>query len=411
MADCAFKCYPNADAPEPTDITLDTYGIEFVEENNARIIQRIRDLFKKRNFYNSDEIIAEINSVKKYSDEQIYSSLTRMIDNSNEYVVDKYGRLGHIVNNGNVYLFQPVEITDKSASIYERIAPVEFKHKNISIELHKRKPGASILNDFEQIIDNLTSNFTDVFSSDKSGDSWYNELNAIRPHLLKEYDITDIKLQKHVVNHMIDNMILPDKIIMLNNVYNGIWKPSADLIMKKSQVETLIKRYFDDRIVTAEGGDIGISLTPDNKVIRIYSQTDKGWAEAPYVERNNIIRSKEFNKKYVFNKQMLYKVIGFTSWFEKGTRIRNYVFKAKYLSAAKNTVGRVMSNALKEYTLPILNDVVGEPNKYNTISVKEYKLNSTRISVLLEILMREFNDTKRESVWYLSNEQAIINKA
>ena len=411
MADCAFKCYPNTDAPEPTDITLDTYGIEFVEENNTRIIQRIRDLFKKRNFYNNDEIITEINSVKKYSDEQIYSSLTRMIDNSNEYVVDKYGRLGHIVNNGNVYLFQPVEITDKSASIYERIAPVEFKHKNISIELHKRKPGASILNDFEQIIDNLTSNFTDVFTSDTSGDSWYNELNAIRPHLLKEYDITDSKLQKHVVYHMIDNMILPDKIIMLNNVYNGIWKPSADLITKKSQVETLIKRYFDDRIVTAEGGDIGISLTPDNKVIRIYSQTDKGWAEAPYVERNNIIRSKEFNKKYVFNKQTLYKVIGFTSWFEKGTRIRNYVFKAKYLSAAKNTVGRVMSNALKEYTLPILNDVVGEPNKYNTISVKEYKLNSARISVLLEILMREFNDTKKESVWYLSNEQAIINKA
>jgi hypothetical protein len=210
---------------------------------------------------------------------------------------------------------------------------------------------------------------------------------------------------------MIDNMILPDKIIMLNNVYNGIWKPSADLITKKSQVESLIKRYFDDRIVTAEGGDIGISLTPDNKVTRIYSQTDKGWAEAPYVERNNIIRSKEFNKKYVFNKQMLFKVVGFTSWFEKGTRIRNYVFKAKYLSAAKNTVGRVMSNALKEYTLPILNDVVGEPNKYNTISVKEYKLNSARISVLIEILMREFNDTKKENVWYLSNEQAIINKA
>ena len=411
MADCAFKCYPNADVPSPADITKDTYGIEFVEENNMRIIQRIRDLFKKRHFYNSDEIIKAINSIKKYSDEQIYSSLSRMIDNSNEYVVDEYGRLGHIVNNGNVYLFQPVEITDKSASLYERVAPVEFKHKNISIELHKRKPGVSILNDFEQIVDNLTANFVDVFSSDNSGDSWYNELNAIRSHLMKEYGITDSTLQKHVVYHMIDNMILPDKIIMLNNVYNGIWKPSVDLITKKNQVETLIKRYFDDRIVTAEGGDIGISLTPDNKVTRIYSQSDKGWAEAPFVERNNIIRSKEFNKKYIFNKQMLFKVIGFTSWFEKGTRIRNYVFKAKYLSAAKNTVGRVMSNALKEYTLPILNDVVGEPNKYNTISVKEYKLNSARISVLIEILMREFNDTKKENVWYLSNEQAIINKA
>ena len=226
MADCAFKCYPNVDVPLPSDITMDTYGIEFVEENNARIIQRIRDLFKKRHFYNRDEIIAGINSVKKYSDEQIHSSLTRMIDNSNEYVVDEYGRLGHVVNNGEIYLFQPIEITDKSASLYERITPVEFKHKNISIELHKRKPQISISNDFEQIIGNLTSNLKDVFSSDKSGDSWYNESNVIRPHLLDDYGITDDKLKKHVVYHMIDNMILPDKIIMLNNMYNGIWKPS-----------------------------------------------------------------------------------------------------------------------------------------------------------------------------------------
>ena len=71
----------------------------------------------------------------------------------------------------------------------------------------------------------------------------------------------------------------------------------------------------------------------------------------------------------------------------------------------------IMPVAKEEHLLPILNDVVGEPNKYNTISVKEYKLNSARISVLIEILMREFNDTKKENVWYLSNEQAIINKA
>ena len=407
MADCAFKCYPNADAPTQADITLDTYGIEFVEENNMRIVQRIRELFKKRHFYNGDEIIEAVNTVHKYSDDQIYSSLTRMIESSNEYVVDEYGRLGHVVNNGNVYLFQPVEITDKSASLYERIAPVEFKHKNVSIELHKRKPGISVLNGFEQILVNLTSHFNDVFTPNKSSDSWwYSELESIRPHLLKEYRITDARLHKHVVYHMLDNMILPDKIIILNNIYNGVWKPSSD------KIEPLIKQYFDDRVITAEGGDIGICLTPDNKSTRIYAQSGKGWAEAPHVERVNITRAKEFNKKYVFNKQLFSNVLGFTSWFENGTRIRNYVFKAKYLSAAKNTVGRVISNALKEYTLPILNEVVGEPNKYNTISLKEYKVNSSRkISVLLEILMREFNDTKKEYVLYLNNEQAIINKA
>jgi hypothetical protein len=403
MEDCDFKCYPNPDTDINLNIKLDTYNIEFAEGNNTRIMQRIRELFKERHFYNKSELIESINSVKKYPDEQIYSSLTRMIDNSNEYVVDKYGRMGHIVNNGDIYLFQPVEITDKSASIYERMEPVEFKNRNVSIELPKYKRVAPKMDSFEKIIENLTLRFDIAFSADESIDTWYSVFNSIRPHLTDEYEITEAQMKKHVVYHMIDNMMAPDKIIMLNTIYNNSWQPSAD-----SDVERLVYSYFEDRLVTADNGDIGISLTTDNKSTRIYHQSDNDWVEAPYVESSNIIRSKDYAKKYV-RKQRLNDVIGFTAWFEEGTRTREYVFKTKYLTAKRNQKGLRMSNALRGYTLPRLNAIVGEPNKYKAIN--KFNIDTlSKISVLTEVLTREFNDSKKEKVWYLNNEQAIINK-
>lgn len=404
MDNCEIKCYPNETPPNSDQIKRDTYGIEFVEGNNTRIIQRIRDLFKERHFYTINDIIDEINKVKKYPKEQIYSSLTRMVDNSNEYVVDMYGRLGHIVNNNDTYLFQPVEITDVTASVYERIAPVDFKHTNISIQLQKQKRASGNQNNYTQIVKNLTDLFAVAFSSDDSNDNWYSAFNSVRNHVISEYAFTEMQLKKHLIYHMIDNMLTSDKIIILNAMYNRA------AIGSETEIEKLIRMYFDANVITADNGDIGISLTTDNKSTRIYHPSPDGWVEAQYVETANIIRSRDYRTKYVFRKQILNDVIGFTAWFEKGTRKREYVFKTKYKNAERNKLGRVTCSALAEYTRPILNSLVGEPNKYNAKSVKEYKINTTmKICVLMEVLMREFNDTKREKVWYLNNERVLIN--
>jgi hypothetical protein len=404
MDNCEIKCYPNETPPNSDQIKRDTYSIEFVEGNNTRIIQRIRDLFKERHFYTINDIIDEINKVKKYPKEQIYSSLTRMVDNSNEYVVDTYGRLGHIVNNNDTYLFQPVEITDVTASVYERIAPVDFKHTNISIQLQKQKRASGNQNNYTQIVKNLTDLFAVAFSSDDSNDNWYSAFNSVRNHVIAEYAFTEMQLKKHLIYHMIDNMLTSDKIIILNAMYNRA------AIGSETEIEKLIRMYFDANIITADNGDMGISLTTDNKSTRIYHPSPDGWVEAQYVETANIIRSRDYRTKYVFRKQILNDVIGFTAWFEKGTRKREYVFKTKYKNAERNKLGRVTCSALAEYTRPILNSLVGEPNKYNAKSVKEYKINTTmKICVLMEVLMREFNDTKREKVWYLNNERVLIN--
>jgi hypothetical protein len=121
-----------------SDVRMDTFNEKFMSMNLDKIIHKIRDLYKDAFFYKKtgpNGIIAHVNAVRQYPIAQINLALTQMITDSNEYVNDKYGRLGRIINVGDYYLFQPIELTDKRISIYERSVPVPYKHTEIEYPL------------------------------------------------------------------------------------------------------------------------------------------------------------------------------------------------------------------------------------------------------------------------------------
>jgi hypothetical protein len=120
-------------------------------------MNRVRELFREKAssssqlvlsnvFYERNQLIGAINIVKPYPLEQIFSALSRFIRNKNEYLVDAYGRSGRLVDKYDAetdtayYVFQPVEISDENASIYERSAPVDYKRPAISLEIDKSRP-------------------------------------------------------------------------------------------------------------------------------------------------------------------------------------------------------------------------------------------------------------------------------
>ena len=71
--------------------------------------------------------------------EHIYYALTQFIMNHNIELIDKHGQTGYLVNNGLYYAFQPSEINDSHASIYERTTPVMYKNESLVLELPKTK--------------------------------------------------------------------------------------------------------------------------------------------------------------------------------------------------------------------------------------------------------------------------------
>lgn len=122
------------------DVRLDTFNEKFMSMNIDKIKQKIGDLFKESFFYKKvgkNGIIAHINATRPYPISQINLALTHIVTDPNEYVHDKYGRIGHVVNVGDYYMFQPVELNDVQTSIYERSAPIPYKHEFVTYPLSK----------------------------------------------------------------------------------------------------------------------------------------------------------------------------------------------------------------------------------------------------------------------------------
>jgi hypothetical protein len=466
---CVFQCFrsPTADTIAP-DISKDTYSIEYAETNNSRIIKRIKELFKRRSYYSGDELKQYINSIQlsgeqkkdanKYSDEQIYSALTQLIDNSNEFITDEYGRLGHLINNGDEYMFQPAEITDQNVSIYERSMPVDVKFKNVAFEIRKQNKANLMTSNYEQIINNIEKHFNDAFPSnigklmdmgytkndsdqvlretagdytkaleylqaqkiphglirDKPKISWYSVANDITQHLKTEYSMSENSLRAHVVSHMIDNLVFADKITLLNRIFDGKWEAPKRTIEEETKelysMEELIADYFEDKQATAKNGDVGIILTKDNKITRVFVLKEGVWIESENeIEYRNILISEDYRNNYIVTPELLADTIGFTEWFDN-TKERVFIFKVKKLTNDRERGARIKDISIKEL-IKLINDILGEP-KYNAVNIKDYKTNTKeRLSVLIELILREYNDTnKNDKHWYLNNEQGIINK-
>ena len=120
------------------DVRMDTFNEKFMSMNLDKIIHKIRELYKESFFYKKtgpNGIIAHVNAIRQYPVAQINLALTQMVSDPNEYVNDKYGRLGRVVNVGDYYLFQPIELTDKRISIHERSTPVPYKHTAVEYPL------------------------------------------------------------------------------------------------------------------------------------------------------------------------------------------------------------------------------------------------------------------------------------
>ena len=132
MESCSYKCSPDKDITEE-DVKMDTYSESFIVMNTDKIVQRIRELFKDRFFYKKINLISSINVLKSYPLIQINAALTQLIEDKNEYITDKYGRLGHLINLGEYYLFQPIELSNENISVFDRSVPIPVSYTHLTL--------------------------------------------------------------------------------------------------------------------------------------------------------------------------------------------------------------------------------------------------------------------------------------
>jgi hypothetical protein len=448
MAKCDYSCRYDKDIDEARLKNEDTYNEYFIMNNSEKILQRIRMLMKEGFFYIKDNLISSINTPKEYPRTQIFAALTKLIDDKNEFIVDKYGRNGRLINIGEYYLFQPIELRNQNIPIFDRSVPIDYKHEMINFEISdtiskqaadKRKgvikAASAAAADSEEdnqnlegkkIIDDFNANFeiTDKYQKNKLGrvergdDNWYKHCGVVIKKMSKVFKVPSTTLIGFVVAHMVESLLYEEKINVMDYLY------SQDTIVENS-VEDYAKKYFEKNSIKTQNFQAIILYNLNKRMILILNERNK-WVEAGPEDQREIAMSEEAKKELVFDKAKYNNVVGFIG-YEKSNKY--LTFKTKDIDSTRDTGARCDESG-KEKTIKKLelfldkatfDSLVLRPklNKENEIVADkdgnpvEEMIGHSEMCVLLELVLRYLNSSnlkKDNKKYFLTPELAIYYK-
>ena len=298
--------------------------------NLDKILQRIRNLFKEKYIYRKTELLQEVTAIKNYPLDQIYSALSYLINDDNEFIMDPLNRIGRLVNVGDYYMFQPVELTDKHISRYERVTPIPYKRKNLTFILPDLK--VKSLGDISDINDKLVEAYKllivprDITSSNRS--NWVRSCAWVINNLVK-YNAERFNkspnvflkiLLKLAMFHVIDMLTYEEKVLLLKNMVG----------LDDSIVE-FVNAYFDKyKIQTTKYNGIVITDFKKKSKYAILTLKDDEWVVDSAAISGGL--GKATLDKFTVSVDDLYDKIGFMAQVKKF----DLIFKVKsiYLSSS-----------------------------------------------------------------------------
>ena len=416
MDTCEYDCLPDIKIDESeTELKLntDSYNQTFMLVNSDKIIQKIKELMKVRFFYKKKDLFYFLNIPKKYPTTQIYAALTYIINDHTEYIIDKYGRTGYLINIGDYYLFQPSELNYDNISIYDRSVPLDFKHNMINFEIKTdlsknipdRRTSEIEMIDNERgkkVFEEMKTNYNTAKTTGKierGEDNWYKYCSVVIRKLIQEQMSVDV-LQDFVISHLIESLMYTEKIELLHylNLSNEKCKKiEGDIFLVK------IKKYFCEKIIytpnlTAIVLFDGPSRTANLKINILHKNNNWKPAEPEDIRDLGAIINEKYKLKKIFNE-----FVGFIGFEEKQ---KYMVFKVKDTTKQRHTGSRC-DQAGKKKTIDLLNKILGreEFTKENTKGMVQQEL-CIRQEFLLRNLEREQKDGK---TWFLTPELAVIS--
>lgn len=416
MEKCEYDCVPNASL-DKIDINRDTYNENFLLVNSEKIIQRIRMLMKEGFFYKKATFLQAIRTPKEYPYVQIYAALTHLIDNDNEFISDKYGRMGRLVNVGDYYLFQPVELMDKNASIFDRSVPVDFKHTMGTFHLkgdttdttptpqQKEAIASSVSSASTSDIQESKSLYetTLKYRTDPLGEgekTWYMYCGKVVELLSKHYPEMKDRLLACVVHHIIETMTFERKLECMNYLIHAT--------IGKNTFEEYAKDYFNEHIIHMNNGDKCFVMYKEKQYklfLLVKGTAAAHWKEADSEQTREIGRSSEFKEKTEWNKEKYHSLVGFIGYDKTKNSL---VYKTKNIQL-KTGAGAKCEEEGKVKTIKKMTELLQNYGDGKTNWIQT--LNHVELCVAQELFLRYFNSIlKGNKRWFVSPEMAIFFK-
>jgi hypothetical protein len=280
------------------------------------------------------------------------------------------------------------------------------------------KEGEEIVNEMIehlQMVFDLGEDETEMGTKkkEKATNDWYENCKRVVKKMMREdkqdgvFLMNDAEsrrafLKQIVMQHMLDTLMMKDKIHVLNYIY-GKEQDSLSL----SPLEEEIKIYFVEKMITLRNLT-GLAFYHGNsgteKDIHIYVLNNHKtmWVPAQPEDKDDLIGSIE--KKYTLtpaDRRRLHSDIGFIGELNSELHKR-MVFKIKDMRNPKSS-GFIGEQAGKQKLKKIFDEVLGY----------EYadEIDKMELCVRMELVMRIYQEHKRENkIWFVDTETAIYSE-
>ena len=251
MDTCTYSS--STGVPDESSIVTGTYSSRFIFNVQSILIPKIKALFREQAFLTREDIVYYLTIKQKVPLEQIYTALTYLIEDSSNYLVDRYGRIGNLVNFKNSYFFQPAPLLDEQASIYEKSIPIEFKKGSVSLDFVKPViqeaaiQGEDIMNALTMVLNYVqvkTALWDDDYV-DAELKAWCHSLRLSKDaaeflktisNSLPGKNLTQEDMNTAVLGHFVDTLSFPRRLALLEYV-----------LKEDIQGASAVKAYLDTR--------------------------------------------------------------------------------------------------------------------------------------------------------------------
>jgi hypothetical protein len=402
MESCSYSCSPTAKITAK-DIVLDTYTLS----GNETLIMKIKNLFKEHFFYKKDDLVNTLTYSKPYSREEIDFALDTLVKDKTAVVEDRYGRGGNIINIGEYYIYQPLELDNEQISVFDRSRPIDYKRGKLVVPSSLVKSqdiiadeGAS--NEGDKIVKNMTELFKSALKPDsklkKSEKNWYkNAANAIVRLMVG--GMTKDLLETFVVDHIWDTTVGSEKVNVLNYIYSKDTKDYTDF-------ETLLSSVIDSRIISLSAVEKGIYIQEGSE-FKLFILEDKQWKKGEKTDND------EFTPLLVKEVSGVIKtlsdIFGFIIPFKETNEL---IFKTK-IKEQKRQSGARCDQASKKDTIKTLNMILNSVKRNENCPSSEFdddtvkNIGNIELCCYTELVLRCYNHHKLlGKSWFVNPEYA-----
>jgi hypothetical protein len=366
---------------------------------------------KDRFFYRKKDLVVLLNVLKPYPLVQINAALHQLVEDQREYITDKYGRQGNLINVGDLYLFQPLELNDTHSSIYERSVPLDVKHKTIEVKLPKEIKVNEAIIKLKEKVDNhdlyakitthynlaITEQIINLKNIKKGDENWYMFCQKGIDFLVKN-GFALKTLHQLIAEHIVDELYLPDILTILNDLSNPIFTTQ--------EVFQFIKMYITRQTLTAKEQKGFLWKEKGAQVLLCKNVGEEVWHQAEPEDLEDFKEKLQVQKNNILTN--LNSLMGFMLNFNKEEFV---VFKIKNVNNPRDKGARCDQSS-KSKAIEVLNAIVGtNTENENFMYPLDKNISQKDVCVIQELCLRFFDkERKNKKRWFLSPPEAILTK-